>query len=260
MTRLVALMLVVGLTVVLAAGTAAQKAAPAQDGVALLLLKLEETIAAGLPDAYFDLLSQRAIPQRAAEAAQSLIDPGITRAVVRERGRATLDGTLQGDGYRLMLEIFTERGIRARITTWQLDVRRMTGTPDRDEWRISDQMALTTLDGLFRLALNPSKQYRVRNLSLRSDDLDIDLADGRMFVAEAAGGPTAVVLMPARGGTFVFKPTPETERGQVRIYCGSDAVQDRYASVFVRLHPDDFGTRFPAATLSAEPDRVKKGG
>ena len=246
-------MLVVGLTVVLAAGTATQKAAPAQDGVALLLLKLEETIAAGLPDAYFDLLSQRAIPQRAAEAAQSLIDPGITRAVVRERGRAPLDGTLQGDGYRLMLEIFTERGIRARITTWQLDVRRMAGTPDRDEWRISDQMALTTLDGLFRLALNPSKQYRVRNLSLRSDDLDIDLADGRMFVAEAAGGPTAVVLMPARGGTFVFKPTPETERGQVRIYCGSDAVEDRYASVFVRLHPDDFGTRFPAATLSAEP-------
>jgi hypothetical protein len=241
------------LTVVQAAGAAAQKTASAQDGVALLLLKLEKIITAGQPDAYFDLLSARASPDRAAQAVQFLIGPGIGRAVVRERDRAPLDGTLPGDGYRLMLEIFTERGIRARITTWQLDVRRVAGTPDQDEWRISDQTLLTTLDGLFRLALNPSKQYRVRNLTLRSDDLDINLADGHLFVAETTEGPTAVVLMPSRGGTFVFKPTPETERGQVRIYCGSETLQDQYNTAFVRVHPGDFGTRFPAATLTAEP-------
>ncbi|MCX6544980.1 MAG: M1 family aminopeptidase [Acidobacteria bacterium] len=253
MTRLVVLMFVAALVVVQTAGAAPQKTAPPRNGVASLLLKLEQTIAAGLPDAYFDLLSERAIPLRAAQAAQSLIDSDITRAVVRERDRAPLDGTLPGDGYRLMIEILTERGIRARITTWQLDVRRTAGTTAEGEWRISDQNALTALDGLFRLALNPVKQYRVRNLSLRSDDLSIDLADGRMFVAEATGGPTAVVLMPSRGGKFVFKPTPATERGQVRIYCGSDVLQDQYTTVFVRVHPDDFDTWFPAATLSAEP-------
>ena len=242
MTRRVALLLVLCLTVVQAAGPAAQKAASAQEGVALLLLKLEKTIMAGQPDAYFELISARAIPGRAAQAAQSLIRPGATRAVVRERDRAPLDGILPGDGYRLMLEVFTEHGIRARITTWQLDVRRVAGTPDQDEWRISDQTLLTTVDGLFRLALNPSKQYRVRNLTLRSDDLDVNLADGRLFVAETAAGATAVVLMPARGGTFVFKPTPETERGQVRIYCGSDTLRDQYTAAFVRLHPADFGT------------------
>jgi len=252
-TRRVALLLVLCLTVVQAAGPAAQKAASAQEGVALLLLKLEKTIMAGQPDAYFELISARAIPGRAAQAAQSLIRPGATRAVVRERDRAPLDGILPGDGYRLMLEVFTEHGIRARITTWQLDVRRVAGTPDQDEWRISDQTLLTTVDGLFRLALNPSKQYRVRNLTLRSDDLDVNLADGRLFVAETAAGATAVVLMPARGGTFVFKPTPETERGQVRIYCGSDTLRDQYTAAFVRLHPADFGTRFPAGTLTAEP-------
>jgi hypothetical protein len=250
---LVVLSLVVALTVVQAAGAAAPRAAPVQDGVASLLLKLEKTITAGQPDAYFDLLSARAIPDRAARAAQSLIDPGVTRAVVRERDRSPLDGTLPGDGYHLVLEIFTERGIRARITTWQVDVRRKAGLADQDDWRISDQTLLTTLDGLFHLALNPSKQYRVRNLSLRSDDLDIKLADGRLFVADTATGPSAVVLMPSSGGTFVFKPTPETERGQVRIYCGSDTLQDQYTAAFVRVHPADFETRFPAATLTPEP-------
>ena len=252
-TRRVVLLLVVCLTVIQAAGTATQKAPSAQDGVAFLLLKLEQTITSGQTDAYVDLLSARATRDRAARAAQSLIGPGISRVVVRERNRAPLDGTLPGDGYRLMLEIFTERGIRARITTWQLDVRRVAGTSGQDEWRISDQTLLTTLDGLFRLALNPSKQYRVRNLSLRSDDLDINLADGRLFVADATAGPTAAVLMPSRGGTFVFKPTPETERGQVRIYCGSETLQGQYTAAFVRVHPGDFGTRFPAATLTAEP-------
>lgn len=253
MMRRVALMLVVCLAAGQVAGAAAQKPTSAEDGLAFFLLKLEKTIAAGQPDAYFDLLSERAIPDRAAQAAQSLIGPGITRAVVRERDRAPLDGTLPGDGYRLMIEIFTERGNRARVTTWLLDVRRVANATGQDVWRISDQTLLTTFDGLLRLALSPTKQFRVRNLTLRSDDLDIMLADGRLFVAESSDGTTAVMLMPSRGGTFVFKPTPETERGQVRIFCGSATLQDQYSAVFVRIHPGDFETRFPAATLSAEP-------
>ena len=253
MARRIVLMFVALLTVLQAAGAAAQRPASGQDGIALLLAKLEKTITAGLPAAYFDLLSTRAIPDRAAQAAQSLIGSGITRTVVRERDRAPLDGTLPGDGYRLMVEVFTEYGIRARITTWQMDIRRVEGTPDLDSWQISDQMLLTTLDGLFRLSLNPSKQYRVHNLTLRSDDLEINLPDGRLFVAETTDGPTAVVLLPSRGGTFVFKPTPETERGQVRIYCGSDSLQDQYTAAFVRVHPGDFESRFPAATMTAEP-------
>ena len=253
MPRRVVLMFVVCLAAVQAAGAAMQKSAPAKDGVALLILNLEKTITAGLPDGYFGLLSTRAVPDRAAQAAQSMIGPGITRAVVRERDRAPLDGTLPGDGYRLMVEIFTERGIRARITTWQLDIRRGEGTSDQDDWRISDQTQLTTLDGLFRLGLNPSKQYRVQNLTLRSDDLQIDVAEGHVFVAETSDGPTAIVVVPSRGGTFVFKPTLETERGQVKIYCGSDTLQDQYTSAFVRMHPGDFAARFPADALTAEP-------
>lgn len=252
--RRAVLMLAVCLAALQAAGAAAQKPSPAKDGVAVLLLKLEKTISAGLPDGYFGVLSTRAIPDRAALAAQSMIGPGITRAVVRERDRAPLDGTLPGDGYRLMLEIFTERGIRARVTTWQVDVRREAGTPpDQDDWRISDQTQLTTLDGLFRLGLNPSKQYRAQNLTLRSDDLQITLTDGHVFVAETTEGPSAVVLVPSQGGTFVFKPTPETERGQLRIYCGSDTLQDQFTAAFVRLHPADFERRFPADALTAEP-------
>ena len=83
--------------------------------------------------------------------------PGITRAVIRERDRAPLEGTLPGDGYRLMVEILTERGSRARIETWRLDIRRVPTDTSEDEWRIAGQQPLTTVDGLYRLVAQPGE-------------------------------------------------------------------------------------------------------
>lgn len=58
-----------------------------EDGIADLLLKLQQVMQIGQPAGYGDLLSPLADRAQAAEAAVSLISPGITRAVVRERDR-----------------------------------------------------------------------------------------------------------------------------------------------------------------------------
>jgi hypothetical protein len=241
----VAILLVLGQ----AAGARAQQPLPI-DGIVRLLLKVEQLMQAGNPDAYMDLLSVVATRGLAQEAARTLISPGITRAVIRERDRSPLEGTLPGDGYRLMVEVFIERGAQARIATWRLDIRRVPTDASQDEWRIAGQEQLTTLEALSRLTLNPSKQYRARNLVVRDGDLEIRLDDGFVFVAEIPSGPTAAVLVPVQGGTMHFRPAPEVEREQVRIYAGTDTIDARYDAVFMRLNASDFPVRFPAAALT----------
>jgi hypothetical protein len=251
MKRSLAIMLLVVLAPGRTAGTSAQQP-PALDGIGRLLLKVEQIMQAGRPEAYLALLSAVADRGLAQEASQSLVVPDITRAVIRERDREPLDGTLPGDGYSLVIEVFTERGARARILTWRLDVRRVPTDTSDDEWRIAGQQMLASIEGLHRLALNPSRQYHARNLVVRSDDLEIRLEDGHVFFADTPEGPTAAVLLPVAGGTVRFRPAPETEREQVRIYAGSDTIETRYEEVFLRFSPSDFRLRF-ADALTEEP-------
>jgi len=247
---------------VLAALALSQAAARAQqpppvDGVVRLLLRLEQLMQAGDPEAYMDLLSAVADRRFARDASRVLISPGITRAVIRERDRAPLEGTLPGDGYRLMIEVLAERGSRARIETWRLDIRRVPTETSEDEWRVAGQQSLTSVDGLHRLALNPSKVYRARDLVVRSEDLEIRLPAGHVFVADTAEGPTAAVLLAGDGSTMSFRPAPEAEREQVRIYAGSEAIETRVEDVFLRFSPSEFASRFSSGSLTeAAPDPV----
>jgi len=237
----------------MAAAQAPLQPPPQIDGVARLLLHIEQAMQAGNPAAYLNMLSAVANRQFAVQTIGNLIVPGITRAVIRERDRTPLEGTLPGDGYRLMVEILTERGIRGRVATWRLDVQRVPTDTNQDEWRIAGQQQAATIDGLYRLSLSPTRQYRVRDLVLASDDLEVRLADGYLFVAETPDGPTALALLPSGTATFRFRPAPETEREQVRFYSGSDRVEGACDGVFVRVHPVDFAARVAASALTEEP-------
>ncbi|MEW5984970.1 MAG: M1 family aminopeptidase [Acidobacteriota bacterium] len=252
MKRALSLFLLAGLLALSGATSAGARHQAQDDGIAELLLKLQQIMQVGVPDAYLDLLSPVADPVEAAGAVAGLIYPGITRAVVRERDRAPLEGTLVGSGYRLMLEIFIERGSRARISTWQFDVRRTIAEDAATNWRISDQKPLSNIDGLYRLELNATRQYRARNLVVHSEDLDIRMDEGLVFTADAGGGPTALVLLPERNGTFTFRPTPEVEREQVKLYARSDAIAGDLKEVFVRLNPADFNAKFASEALTIE--------
>jgi hypothetical protein len=139
------------------------------------------------------------------------------------------------------------------LATWRLDVRRVPTDTNEDEWRIAGQQQATTIDGLYRLSLNTTKQFHVHDLAVASDDLEVRFVDGTLFVAETSDGPTALVLLPERTGTFRFRPAPEAEREQVRFYAGTDSVEGACDAVFMRVHPAEFDARIARSALTEEP-------
>src|SRR3954469_6151969 len=83
-------------------------AAPARaqdDGVQLLLNRVERIVRDGDTAAYFTLLGAGADRTRAREFAGSELMPGVSRSALQERDRAALAGTPAGGGYRLMVDV-----------------------------------------------------------------------------------------------------------------------------------------------------------
>ncbi len=254
MTRRRLALLALGATLALLPPWRAAARQPAgEDGIARLVKRIEQIVQGGKVEPYLGLMIAGTDLKAARESTDDFILPDTTRAVVRERDRTPLEGTLPGDGYRLMLEILIERGDRGRVVTRSLDVQRVPTEQSPDQWLIAADRPVSTLDGLFRLSLSQKQQYRARNLVVTSDDLEIHLTRGLMFVAESPEGPTAAVLLPPSGDSFVFRPTPEAEREQVRQYAGSDEIKGRYEEVFLRFSPREFERRFPESELVPEP-------
>ncbi len=217
----------------------AQNAADA-DGVRVLLQRLERIVQAGDTLAYEGALSETADRAAARDFAASELAPGATRVVIRERDREPLGGTLPGNGYRVSIDVFTEFGNRARNSTWRLDVKR-----GNDTWRIADQRRLTLVEDLHRLVLNPTRQFAARDLTIAVEDLELGLAEGSAFVADIAEGTTGLVLLGR--GELRFHPTPDVEKGQLKIFGGSETLQTRFDAAFIRVNPADL-----AALVSAD--------
>ncbi len=203
-------------------------------------LQVVETSIATMDQArWSELLSASANRNEALEFFASMVPQGITRAVVKERDRAPLAGTLPGEGFRLVAEVFIERGPRGRIATWRLDIRRPRGEDlGPQPWRIVAADHLASIDGLHRLALQPERQFAARNLSLQSVDFEIKLPAGDVFVAETPDGITVLVLL--GDGTLVFQPAPKQERGQLKLFAGTETLETPFTAAFVRLNPADF--------------------
>jgi hypothetical protein len=222
-------------------GRVVAAAAPAQnaqdrDGVRRLLERLERIVAAGDSPAYAAELSETADRAAALDFAATELAPGATRVVMRERERGPLTGTLPGNGYRLSVDVFTEFGNRARNATWELDVKRIG--EDRDEvWRIADQRRLTLVENLHRLTLEPAKQFEVRDLTISVEDFELALGEGSAFVVETEEGTTGLVLIGR--GEVRFHPAPDVEKGQLRIFCGSETLRTRFDATFIRVNPRD---------------------
>ena len=68
-----------------------------------------------------------------------------------------------------------------------------------------------------------------------------------MFLVESEAGTTGMVLFGR--GLMRFSPAPETERGQLRIFAGSDTLSASFDAVYVRLNPADYaaGSVSPAS-------------
>jgi hypothetical protein len=231
-----------------------QQPAALEDGVNGLLRRLERLLEAGDPAGYLALLSSTASERRAREFADTAFAPGVTRAVIRERDRTDLAGTLPGNGYRLLLDVLIESGPRARLSTWQLDVRRRGGsggeTAAQGTWLVAGQELVSTLYGLYKLALNPVRQFSARGLTIAAEDLQLSMAEGSVFTSEADGRVTALVLLGR--GEMTFSPAPATERGQLRIFCGAEVLQTPFDAAFIRFSPGSLPRYIARGSLESQ--------
>ncbi len=194
------------------------------------------------------LLSDSADRDQAGEFFDAMVPRGVTRAVVKERDRSALMGTLPGEGYRLVIEVFIETGPRGRISTWRLDIRRPRGENLASQpWRVVAQDRLAFIEGLHRLSLRAEKQYAARDLVVSSIDFKLKLPVGDVFVVETPEGVTGMVLLGE--GAMTFTPSPKEERGQLRLFAGAEAIDTPFTSAFIRLNPFEFEEHLASGML-----------
>jgi hypothetical protein len=223
--------------------------ARAQDdsGVPLLLARLERVVLGGDAGAYFTLLSGAADRNRARDFVTTEIMPGASRSALHERDRLPLPGSLPGNGYSVIVDVIAEFGSRARVATWRVDMRRTGEAGTESEWSIADQERLSSVESIYRLTLNTTKAFAAHNLKIAAEDLDLTLPEGGVFVADVDLGTTAVVLLGR--GTMNFHPGPATERGQVKIFSGSETLETRFDAAYIRLNPFDFASIIDSGAL-----------
>lgn len=249
----------------LAAVDAGQVPAQAPDAeelsVQAFMQAVETAISTMDRNRWIALLSPGADRDQSLEFFDAMVPQGITRVVVKERDRQPLQGSLPGEGYRLVLEVFLETGNRGRIATWRLDIRRPRGEDIGPQpWRILSEDRLASIEGLHRLSLNAEKQYTARNLVLTAIDFTLRLPAGDVFVAETAEGATALVLIGE--GTMLFEPTPKEEKGQLRLFAGTETLETPFSVAFVRINPYEFEQRVAENSLipvAVDPRLLKRG-
>jgi hypothetical protein len=106
---------------------------------------------------------------------------------------------------------------------------------------------VSNVSGLFRLSLDATRQFDVRNLVVSGTDLTIEMATGTAFVAEIPDGPTAIVLVGR--GRLKFAPPDPAERTQIRIFTGADDLVSDLDAAFLRIRPSDFAEKFRSESL-----------
>src|SRR4051794_31895624 len=222
--------------------SAAQTAAaqPA-DAVTTLLRRLQQAVAAGDRTAILALGDPQISRPSFEDFAVTLTSPPPNRVVVTERDRAPREAGV----LRLVVEIFTERGIEGRLGTWRVDAK--TGDTPADPWRIAAVSRLSVMTGLYRLALDTATEYDVSNLVIRAPDLSVEVSSGRAFIAATPEGPTAMVLLGR--GRMKFSPPDAAERTQVHIMSGRDELVEPIDAAFLRFAPAQFESLVDQSTL-----------
>jgi hypothetical protein len=234
----------------------AAQSAPAQTapgGIDRLLATIERAVEAGDADALRALARPDIRPALLSEFVQSMTFPKVTSSTIKERDRVPLES----GRVRLLLETLTDRNAEGRVTTWRLDVEPTGAEPA--SWMIASVERLSVVSGLFRLALDTTAEYDVKDLVVSAPDLTLTLPSGQAFLSKTPDGPTALVLLGR--GRVEFTPKAEAERGQVRIFAGADALKGDFDLVFVRVPPLEFGARVAAEALtprSVDPRHLRR--
>ena len=215
--------------------------APRIDGVTQLVLSVEKAVASGDAEALRALATPGVRAAQLSDFVQIMTLPVATRSSVKERDRA-----VSSQRVRLLLEILTERGIEGRVTSWRIDAE--PGVTADQPWKFAHVERLTNVSGLYRLSLDGTTQFDVRNLVVTAPDLTLTLPAGTAFLSRASDGATAVVLLGR--GRVEFSPQQEAERGQLRIFSGREVLTSDFDTVFIRINPGEFDATFAPTSLT----------
>jgi hypothetical protein len=227
---------IVALTAVGLAGWAPLHAQTTGSGVDRLLARVHAAVSEGnsalLTSAFFETVADNDI----ARAQDALIPPQGVRRVVRDRARLPLDGVSPDQAVRLILDVFIETSDTARLLTVTLLAQREAG--DSDRWGIAAVESISAVDGLYRLRIDTTRQYAVKELQLTAPDLLLTFTQGAVFTIQSDAGVTGLVFV--GDGRMRFSPPPEAERLQVRLFAGAAPLETGVDRLLVRFHPDDF--------------------
>jgi hypothetical protein len=235
--------LLLALALVIPASANAQSAPASNDGISRVLREMERVLSTGDARAYAALVAPGA--NTSEEFHDEWLQGGVTRAVVQERLRAELSAVAKGLAYDVYVDVLTEFGRNARVGTWLIRVFREK--VDATEWRIARLNVLTTVRGLYKLSVSSEKQYNIVNLALSAEDFELRVPSGVGFVAETDAGVTGIVILGR--GEMTFSPTPIAEKGQVKIYGGSEVHTSSFDWVYLRAHPAEFDRRLDVTTF-----------
>ena len=216
------------------------------DDIQRFLMRIEQIVGAGDVFGYLDLVAGTANRARAIDFSRSEIQPGATRAVVKERDRVPFGSTANPDGYRLVVDVFVEFGQRGREATWQLDIQRRDGV-----WQVLDAERMSAVERLYRISLDTTRQFNAMNLTISVEDLDVAFEAGRAFAVSSDAGTTGLVLVGR--GEMRFHPRPATEKGQVKIFAGSETLVAPFTAAFIRVDPSDFDRLIASDRLTEMP-------
>jgi len=235
------------LVVVALLGASPATAQPA-DSASALLVRMEQVLGGGDPSKLPALFAPDVEPGQVDALVAESARERTTRAVVRERDRADLP---EG-GTRVLADVLVETAVMARVTTWRLDIGPGGGGKDAV---IRAAARLSEVDGLVRLTLSDTP-YIVRNLRVRGEDLEISIPSGIAYLAEVNGNMTAMVVLGE--GDVTFSPTPDSEKGQLRLMTGDEALRTRISRLFLRVNPIDAPHRITLDALRpGEADRAQ---
>ncbi|MCX6546062.1 MAG: M1 family aminopeptidase [Acidobacteria bacterium] len=232
------------IAIALAVPVAGQAPLPsaAQSEPASLLAAFRTVVQNGDVEGYLRLTAPEADGQAALAFARALLGSGpASRVAVVERGRVPLSSSTAAPGVRLAVDVLIEKGPRADVYACHLDIvpplASATSNPAGQMWRILAAERLTSVEGLERLSIDPSTQYRALNLVIKAEDVEIRLPEGRVFVVRSGGQLTAAVLVGE--GDMTFAPSSPVERGQVRIFSGADTLRAQFEGAYLRFSPLD---------------------
>ena len=227
----------------------AQTPAPS-DGPSRLVSRMEALARNGTVEQLATLMSPGMPAATLADFALDFFVPGVTRTVALERDRIPLEGVADGDGFSLIVEFYAEVGDRARVVSARVDVLARGGAAS-DVWEVVDLERLNVVEGIYKLRMDTSRGYAARNLTIDSEDFRLTLFEGSAFLVDSDGGVTGLVIIGR--GEMRFTPPSVTEKGQLRIFAGSDTLVTAFDGAFVRLSPADYLDRVSSGALTEQP-------